>query len=246
MYKTLLVEDEPKMREGLKQIISWQSYGFLLCGEAENGREGVTLIEQVKPDLVITDVRMPLLSGLDLMMEVSGRIDCQFIIISGYSELDYVLSALKYGAVDYLLKPLNVEQLIVALIRAKDRLDREALLPKALPPELSVNGAVGDVIAYIKEKYQYSITIKEIASKLYMHPVYLGQLFKKTTGQYFNDYVHQIRLDEAQRLLNTTEKKVYVIALEVGYKDNDYFVQQFKKRAGVTPSQYRMNTRGMT
>lgn len=61
-----------------------------------------------------TDVRMPLLSGLDLMMEVSGRIACQFIIISGYSELDYVLSALKYGAVDYLLKPLNVEQLIVA------------------------------------------------------------------------------------------------------------------------------------
>ncbi|CAM4491889.1 response regulator transcription factor [Paenibacillus tarimensis] len=244
MYRALLVEDEPKMREGMKRIVSWEGYGFLLCGEAENGREGLQLIEKEKPDLVVTDVRMPVLSGLELMMEVSGRIDCQFIVISGYSEFDYVKGALKFGAVDYLLKPLDEEQLADALQRAKRRLDREALLPKSLPSHLSASGAVGDVIRYIKDKYPYNITIKDIAGQLYMHPIYLGQLFKKTTGVYFNDYVHQTRLEEAQRLLATTTKKIYEIGLDVGYKDIDYFVQQFKKRAGVTPSQYRSSVRG--
>ncbi|MEW9700831.1 response regulator [Paenibacillus sp. SI8] len=243
MYRTLLVEDERKMREGLKRIIPWNEHGFDLCGDVENGREALAFIEQEKPDLVITDVRMPVLSGLELMMEVSGRIDCQFIFISGFSEFEYVKVALRYGAIDYLLKPLDEDQLVEALTRAKLRLDREASVTLAQPAASTVNGSVDEVIAYIREKYSEHLTIKEIASRLYMHPIYLGQLFKKKTGVYFNDFVHQTRVEEAQRLLQATAKKVFEIALEVGYSDCDYFVQQFKKATGSTPSQYRANVR---
>ncbi|MBD0379460.1 response regulator transcription factor [Paenibacillus sedimenti] len=239
MYRTLLVEDERKMREGLKRIVPWNEHGFHLCGDVENGREALSFIEQEKPDLVITDVRMPVLNGLELMMEVSGRIDCQFIFISGFSEFEYVKVALRYGAIDYLLKPLDEDQLVEALTRAKQRLDREAALYTQPQSSSSVNDAVNEVIAYIRDKYNDHLTIKEIAGRLYMHPIYLGQLFKKKTGVYFNDYVHQTRAQEAQRLLQATSKKVFEIAMEVGYSDCDYFVQQFKKATGYTPSQYR-------
>ncbi|MNI93272.1 Bifunctional transcriptional activator/DNA repair enzyme AdaA [compost metagenome] len=81
--------------------------------------------------------------------------------------------------------------------------------------------------------------IKEIADKVFMNPIYLGQLFKKQTGSYFNNFVHQIRVEEAKKKLKGSSNKIADIALSVGYSDSDYFVQQFKKRVGCTPSHYR-------
>ncbi|ANY65812.1 hypothetical protein BBD42_04525 [Paenibacillus sp. BIHB 4019] len=254
MLKTLIVEDEPRMREGLKRIIFWEKYGFNVCGDAENGRQALELIEREQPALVITDIRLPGITGLELMKDVTGRMDTCFIVISGYDEFEYVKTALICGAVDYILKPVEEEQLIGALLRVKKR------LLKALPstsssaggasePEIGIEMGMGmssdDPIAFVKEyvasHYQEQVTMKEIAGKTYLHPFYLGQLFRKSTGIYFNDYVHQIRVDKAQLLLATTSSKIADIAAGVGYPDPDYFVQQFKKITGCTPSHFRKN-----
>ncbi|MCZ8520868.1 MULTISPECIES: response regulator transcription factor [Paenibacillus] len=244
MLKTLIVEDEPRMREGLKKIIPWESHGFSLCGDAENGRQALERIEKERPDLVITDIRMPVLSGLELMMEVSGRFDCQFIVLSGYSDFQYAKTALVCGAVDYLLKPLEEDDLIRALERTRRRLEKERQpLPAPCPPDQPpAAGAVEFVTGYVQERFREPITVKELAGKLYLNPIYLGQLFKKSTGMYFNDYVHRVRVEEACRRLKGTTNKIFDIALSVGYSDTDYFVQQFKKITGCTPSQFRERT----
>jgi two-component system, response regulator YesN len=238
MLKAIVVDDEPKMREGFKKIIPWEQHGFTLCGDAENGRLALEVIEREKPALVITDIRMPVLSGLDLMMEVSGRIDCHFIVVSGYSEFQYAQRALVYGAVDYLLKPIDEEQLIAALKRTRQRVAPAS--PVHLPENpAQTKGAVEEVKRYIEEHYCEPVTIKEIAGKVFLHPIYLGQLFKKQTGMYFNDYVHKTRIEEAKKRLKDSSNKIVDIALSVGYNDTDYFVQKFKKNVSCTPSQFR-------
>ncbi|MFD3261266.1 response regulator [Paenibacillus lentus] len=240
MLKTLIVEDEPRMREGLKKIISWEQHGFRLCGDAENGRQALQMILQEKPSLVITDIRLPGATGLELMQEVTPKLDTCFIVISGYDDFDYVKTALVCGAVDYILKPIEEEQLIVALQRVKKRLSKETRLElpeESMPPE----DPVLFVKQYVKEHYQEQLTMKDIAGKMYLHPFYLGQLFRKSTGLYFNDYVHQVRIEAAKRRLEASCCKIADIALSVGYNDTDYFVQQFKKLTGCTPSSYRKN-----
>lgn len=241
MLKAIVVDDEPKMREGFKKIIPWEQHGFTLCGDAENGRLALDVIEREKPALVITDIRMPVLSGLDLMMEVSGRIDCHFIVVSGYSEFQYAQRALVYGAIDYLLKPIDEEQLIAALKRTRQKAAPSSSVSLVQLPANSAQtkDAVEEVKKYIREHYCEPVTIKEIAAKVFLHPIYLGQLFKKQTGMYFNDYVHKTRIEEAKKRLRGSSDKILDIALSVGYSDSDYFVQKFKKNVCCTPSQFR-------
>ncbi|WP_234414470.1 response regulator transcription factor [Paenibacillus sp. CAA11] len=232
------MEDEPRMREGLKKIIAWEEHGFLLCNEAENGRQALQLIKAEKPELVITDIRLPGVSGLELMKEITEVQDTCFVVISGYDDFDYVKTALVCGAVDYILKPIEEEQLISALHRVKKRLGKELL---KLPQESvgNVEDPIESVKQYVKEHFYEQITMKELAGKMYLHPFYLGQLFRKSTGLYFNDYVHQIRIEEAKQRLIKSACKIADIAATVGYNDTDYFVQQFKKNTGCTPSAYR-------
>lgn len=241
MYKTLIVEDEPRMRLGLWKIIGWENYGFKVCGDAENGSRALDLIELEKPELVLTDIRLPGIDGLELMKQVSARMDTNFIVISGYDQFDYVKTALVCGAADYLLKPVEEDQLIGALHRVKKRLLKQQgiSIPES---DLIPADPVGFIKDYVSTHYREPMTIKEIAGKMYLHPFYIGQLFRKSTGMYFNDYVHQIRVEAAKRLLTTNCCKISEIAESVGYHDSDYFVKQFKKIAGCTPSVFRHNS----
>jgi two-component system response regulator YesN len=117
MYKVLLVDDEPPALEGLKLVVDWERLGYQICGACDNGEEAAELIEQTVPDLVITDIRMPGLDGLDLIKRVRERMTNipKFIIISGYGEFDYARQALRFGIKHYLLKPVFSEELTEVL-----------------------------------------------------------------------------------------------------------------------------------
>ena len=101
------------------------------------------------------------------------------------------------------------------------------------------NGILGDIESYIQKNYKSNISLKSMAEAFYINPVYLGQLFKKKFGMYFNDYLHKLRIEEAMRLLKMTELKIYEIAYMVGYTDNTYFGSKFEKISGMSPTQYR-------
>ncbi|MNJ43602.1 Bifunctional transcriptional activator/DNA repair enzyme AdaA [compost metagenome] len=100
-------------------------------------------------------------------------------------------------------------------------------------------GGIHKIRAYIEEHYHENISLKSIAAAFYMNPVYLGQLFRKTYGVYFNDFLLQLRIGEAKRLLRQTDLRIYEVADRVGFSNPDYFVTQFEKLEKLTPSEYR-------
>ncbi len=123
MIKVMIVDDEPYIRQGLKILVPWEQFGFIICGEAGNGREALELLEAMDYDLVITDIKMPIMSGLELIQQtwenISKRIG--FIILSGFYEFEYARKAIKYSVDDYVLKPVQREELIRALENFKDQ-----------------------------------------------------------------------------------------------------------------------------
>ncbi|MBD3921782.1 response regulator transcription factor [Paenibacillus sp. PR3] len=127
MRKVILVDDEMFARKGLVGLIPWENYGFEVVGEAEDGEEALALIEQTEPDLVITDIRMPVLDGLELIQAVQARQGkaIRFIIISGYGDFKYAQQAVRYGVQDYLLKPIDENELVDSLVRIGELLRKE-------------------------------------------------------------------------------------------------------------------------
>ena len=125
MYKVILVDDEELILERLKCCISWEKYGFSLAGTFSQAQEALDFLEKSKADLFITDVKMPGMSGLDLIREVRSRDkNIKAIIISGYSEFEYARQALQYGASAYILKPTDDAMVCGALAKIKEELDQ--------------------------------------------------------------------------------------------------------------------------
>ncbi|EET60026.1 response regulator receiver domain protein [Marvinbryantia formatexigens DSM 14469] len=123
--RILIVEDEIKIRTGMSKLISAHT-AHTIVGEAKNGKEGLELILRLHPDLVISDIRMPVMDGLE-MQEAANRagVKCHFIILSGYSEFEYAQKALRYGADDYLLKPLAAEDVTEVLEKIQNLVREE-------------------------------------------------------------------------------------------------------------------------
>ena len=509
MHKILLVDDDYFVRKGLLRIIDWKGCGFEVCGESDNGEDAFSLIKQIRPDLVITDIRMPVLDGLDLIKATVESVNPvpNFVIISGHDDFKYAQLAVRYGVHDFLLKPIDKEEFEKTLMKVAEKIRKENVMrrnreklaaqvaledilqgkankeaeleyrqrlniessekvcyiilelnnigydisnlkdkisdaiclftqhdmvlirehgnnsfgllvtDKLLSPftidieefltrlrnqlslnieihiymgklvthiddihksyetaiELSqfkytldrngtiefekfkdksvnyieldhhlynllierieendtesilimidrmfqnfktrmfardavtasinrcvhglirsikdlggdentlstlhqmlswdhyplsltktkeiftsfvlesseliltlhsdtANGIIYKVKNHIERHFVENITLKEIANKFHMNPVYMGQLFKKTYGIYFKDFILQIRLNEAKKLLRQTDMLVYQIAENVGYNNSDYFVTQFEKRVSMTPTEYR-------
>lgn len=519
MFKVMLVDDEMFTRQGMRALIDWETFGFQIIGEADNGEDALILIRDIKPDLVVTDIRMPVMDGLGLIKHTIEENDWlpRFIIISGYSDFNYAQRAVRYGVFDFILKPIDEVELVEALKRLKDEIEEDRLFsgnqeelkwirsfdllmkgdalvveeleeltsflhcgPKdevrycmievndqhpwseqehslspdeikevfssiieyhlnleqaifinehhkhygfiltekhlhsmnltfenmirriqadlekrlnypiymyigesisieklsnsyqsakgatqykfikgagpiifheqiqdqeihfiSLSPSMlqrlleqveeqrsdemqqtvnrifnefqkkhyapeavklaihqcvtgiidivrrlegdekklvslepivswhdlnltskelkrlfivfleessevigkqrkdSIKGGIQKIKNYIEASYQQNINLKSIAAKFYMNPVYLGQLFKKTYGMYFNEFLLQLRVTEAKKLLRQTDLRVYEIAEKIGFNNADYFVTQFEKSEGITPTEYR-------
>jgi two-component system response regulator YesN len=123
MIKVMIADDEPFIRQGLKILINWEQYGFEVCGEAANGKEALELMKEKEFDLIITDIKMPNMSGLELIEYTWEQVSkhTRFIILSGFYEFEYARKAIKFGVVDYVLKPVQKEELIRALENYKEQ-----------------------------------------------------------------------------------------------------------------------------
>ena len=121
--KVLIVDDEPGIREGFRHIFDWDGLGLALIGTASSGEEALSIIGEVSPDIVISDIVMQGISGLQLIQETrdAGNMDTQFILISGYNEFKYAQKAISLGVAAYILKPIDKAELEEALIRIRQR-----------------------------------------------------------------------------------------------------------------------------
>ncbi len=126
MYRLMLVDDEPEIRDGLQEIIQWEQEGFQVVGVAENGLEALQVAQAVSPDLVVTDIRMPFMDGLEMARRMRKMLPTvQFVVLSGYDEFDYARQAIQIQIKDYVLKPISSDEFVQVLRRVKSHLDED-------------------------------------------------------------------------------------------------------------------------
>ncbi len=245
MHQILLVEDERWIRTGIRKTVEKTGLPFQVVHESTNGLEAYDWLTQHKVDLVLTDIRMPAMDGIALIKEVRRReMDLNVIIVSGHDDFAYTQQAIRLGAFDYLLKPVEQEGMKETLTKwlqenetKHAKLDHEHLASKDMN-ELS---PIERVLLYIDHSSAKDVSLAVAAEKAHLSTSYFCKLFKKETGTNFSDYIVNVRLQEAARLLEQTSLRISEIAERLGYSDLAYFSNCFKKQNGMTPSQYRKN-----
>lgn len=254
VFKVLLVEDEDMIRKGLRYTFEWLKADCVIIDEAVNGVEGLAKIKELKPDIVIADVNMPLMDGITMIEKSMEDTTCSYIIISGYDEFHLAQKAVHLGVSEYLLKPLDQNQLFEALKRAKAQVELkkkyeiiknntaqidEVLSVSLMTGRTKASKYVMKMIEYIQANYAEKISIQDLVIQLGLSSTYLNQKFKSETSYTFNDFLNRYRIQKAMDLLKTGEGKVYTIASDVGFKDYKYFISIFKKYANITPTQFQ-------
>ncbi|MDN4525692.1 response regulator transcription factor [Fictibacillus fluitans] len=250
----LIVDDEERTREGLKKRLEVWSSGAHDIISACDGKEALQHFQQKKIHLMITDVNMPEMSGLQLLktLRVNGKKPV-VIIVSGYPDFQYAQEAIRLGVINYLLKPVNKQKLIEAVeeaLAAEESLQKTEYMEKAADQKLiqMEDERIGDkdhikqALSFIEKHSDKAISLKEAADSVHLNPSYFSVLFKEQTGLTFTEYVTRKRLQRAKRLLLTTQYSVEEIAEAAGYQTAKYFIKLFKEYEGITPSKYRKHS----
>ena len=249
MLKVLVVEDEEMIRKGIVLAVDWAALDCVVVGEAANGVQALEAVERYDPSLIITDLKMPVMDGLEMLRQLRERGNNAFVIIlTAYDSFAYAQTALRLGAVDFLLKPFHDGELEQAVTRLKQRMDRAGQGgekgPAPLPlPELKKGDKskyVLEAMAYIGEHYhEPNIGVAAIAQHLGISEGHLSHTFKKETDYTLLNYLTRYRIHRAMELLRDCRLKVYEVAEQVGYRDFAYFSATFKKLVGMSPSEYQ-------
>ncbi|WP_455383633.1 response regulator transcription factor [Salinispira pacifica] len=244
-YRAVIAEDEPLIRENLVKKIRRQLPDIEIVGEAEDGSSALEMLDRFHPDLLLTDIRMPVMDGLDLIRETYFNYpDVIIVVISGYDEFAYAKAALQYGVRDYLLKPISVSELRRALTRvtmqiAKDRSEFELesgnRSARAAQEEL-----VDAVREFLRSHFAEPVSISDIARRFHVSAAYLARTFKSIGGVAPVRHLRDLRIAHARVLLvQRPELEVKEVAPLCGYSDQAYFCRVFKTATGVTPSEFR-------
>lgn len=252
LKKILIVDDELRTREGLKRTLEKWSEGKFEIWSAISANEAIRIIETHEISLLITDIRMPEITGLKLVEILNEQaVKPVVIIISAYSEFEYAQEALQLGAVNYLLKPISKAKLFEAVreaLKKEEQRKRSDVMKSIIDHTLmKINSedryttTIKQAIAFIDNNYERDITLKEVANHVHLNPSYLSTLFKEQIDLSFTEYLTRSRLQHAKRLLITTDKTITDIAETVGYHTCKYFIKLFKDQEKITPTTYRKN-----
>ena len=243
MLKVLVVEDEEMIRKGIVLAVDWAALDCVVVGEAANGAEALEAVDRLNPSLIITDLKMPQMDGLEMLRRLRERGNNVYVIIlTAYDSFTYAQSALRLGAVDFLLKPFHDGDLEQAVAALRKRIGGEEKADSALPglKRGDKSKYVLEAMDYIGAHYQDpNISISAIAQDLGISEGHLSHTFKKETDYTLLNYLTRYRIHKAMELLRDCRVKVYEVAEQVGYRDVTYFSATFKKVTGVTPSEYQ-------
>lgn len=330
LLTVFLVDDESIIRNGMKKLLDWESNGFTVIGEAENGKDALPLILSLTPNIIITDLKMPFCDGITLSAEIKKALpSAEVIILTGYDEFEYAKQAIKIGVFDFLLKPVSPSELKDTLMRIKEKLSEhhelayplgsemalvkaieEKSLPKSAdilkdiftalesendrdavyavsrkladelvkvcreqlsaisipPPQFNKeNGTdrifetldnyltdsfeeyenhnssqlILKIMRYLEENYAQNITLSSLGEMFYSNSSYISRVFKQKTGKNYSEYLLDIRIEQAKKLLVSTSFSIGRISDMVGFDNTKYFSRIFKEKTGVQPIAYR-------
>lgn len=244
-YSAIIVDDEAWIREGLSEHIGWNGLDIDLKGAFADGHEALRFMETQPVDIILSDIRMPSLSGLELIsklreQERSREEHALVIFLSGFDDFKYAQEAIRLGAFDYLLKPTEVEEIEVVLRKATLVCGKqENAQDQAAAVDDSMSYLIKKAIHFINAHFSEDLQLSQLAAELYVTPNYLSRLFRTETGKVFSDYLSELRMEKAFALLKEGGYKIYQIGAEVGYPNPRYFSEWFHKNAGMTPGEYR-------
>lgn len=236
MINVYIADDEVWITLGLKKLLEKLDMDIFVVGTANNGLTAKEEIGQFKPDVVFTDIRMPGLSGLELLQEIPEvSPDTKVVIISGYAEFSYAKEAVQHHAFDYLLKPIKVEELARVMSSfASEGKEEES---GAETPEF--DRMIDNVVSEIRDHYMEDISLTSLAAKYNLSMARLSEMIKEHLKVNFSDYIASLRIQRAKELLRDESLSIQEIAEIVGYNDYFYFTKVFKKVEGISPSKYR-------
>ncbi|QQR29867.1 response regulator [Acutalibacter muris] len=253
MLDLLLVDDEKDVLEAMAGTIKWENYGVRLTGTCENAIEALRFMEVSPPDIVITDVKMPVMDGIEMIKQAKEMgIKAEFVILSGFSEFEFAQRAMSFGIRYYLLKPCGEKELGEVLERVqKDCAKRPRAAFPAPDPEASApqksQHFVDEIIEYVNQNLSDSrLSLKWIANNLvFRNEDYVGKAFAAHTGENFLTYLNRRRIQRAKELLEPgKDNKIYAVAEEIGLGHNPrYFSKLFKKYVGCSPREYQAGKR---
>ncbi|MCF7946653.1 MAG: response regulator [Spirochaetia bacterium] len=267
MDTMVIVDDEEWVRYFIAHALDWKKFGLRIAGQAEDGKTGLAMCRLHKPALLITDIRMPGLDGTALFTKIlSEQPETKVIVLSGYDDFPYVQKAVREHVFDYLLKPVSQKKLEETIVQAlheyrerRAEKEKQELLKKETEKlKLAAAGgsdeeenpdafkqyhpAAARALQILHRAYGEPITLADVADRVYVSPQYLSALFKEETGMNFSDYLTELRMRAAKRLLEKQVFKVHEISRMVGYTDSNYFSKVFKRIIGVSPGAYKDQT----
>ncbi len=250
MYKLLIAEDEKIIRNGLAMGIPWETIGFEVVFLAENGQKAIDYIRENPVDVVMLDIKMPILDGL-AVAEILNREypEIKIVILSGYAWFEYAQQAIRCGVSEYLLKPVKNDEILDAMKRIKEKIDavknpggeksEEQKEPTHRESDAKGTGIILRAKSYIDKNYMHALSLTDMSDYLGINGVYFSTLFKNETGITFKDYLTRIRIEKAKSLLVNEEIKINKVAELTGYYDYRNFCKIFRRETGSSPSEYR-------
>jgi two-component system, response regulator YesN len=244
-YKYVVAEDEERMRDYLARKVAELGRHFACAGTAADGEEAIELVERYLPDLLVTDIKMPVTGGLEMIKRIrETNADIRVIIVSGYSEFEYARKAIELDVDEYLLKPIDVEDLRETLGRVWIRLESSA---GRINAEFGLDrigsreeGLVKAIKVFLQENYRQPYSLERLASSFGCKAAYLLRLYHRLTGSTPTHDLIRLRIEKAKRLLvGHAVLEIKQVAIAVGYEDPLYFSRLFKKETGLNPSAFR-------
>lgn len=248
MYQAIIVDDEKWVVKSLTATLGTMQVmeQFHIAAELCDGLTAIRYIKEQQPDLAFVDVRLPGMSGLEILQEANRlKLKTLFIVISGHAEFAYAQKAMLHNAIGYCLKPFSRSELSDSIQKAVQILKekKESIQPSnedtSSVQVLSRGNFVSIMVDYINAHYMEDISTQTLADLCSINANYAGQLFKQKMNQTFSSYLANFRIQKAEKLLTDTDMPIALVAASVGYQDYFYFAKVFKKLTGSTPSSYR-------
>lgn len=251
MIKILIADDEGYERELLADIIHRRLGREAEVRMAENGRLAVDEAALWAADVVLMDIEMPGFNGIDAAKQIlTQRPECKIIFVTAYSLFTYAHEAVKLGASDYLLKPVEADDVEQAVRRAAAQAEAQRQLEAMASSSAELLESadnydktavlMGKVKKYLQHNYMaYDISLDSVSAILNLNASYFSALFKRTFQVNFLDYLTELRMEAAKDLLTDPLRSTAEVANMVGYESANYFTRAFKKKVGMTPTDYR-------
>lgn len=211
--RVLLVDDEIMIREGFKKLFDWEAHECVVVGEAADGMEAITKIDEEQPDIVIMDINIPIINGLKVIQLSRVKYPSMaFVIVSGYDDFSYCREALRLQITDYILKPVNYEEFGSCIDRLKISLYNNEVKEK---PVVKKERVITGITKYMQEHLSEDVSLHILSEEL------------------------NIRMEHAKKMLLSSSLSIAEVSEQSGYGDYRVFTKVFKKSEGITPSQYR-------